>query len=178
MSEHVLLLTGAPGIGKTAVIHRVAERLRGRRLGGFYTEEIRTEGQRQGFRLATFDGREIVMAHRNHPKTYQIGRYGVDVAAIDAVVGQALRLDEDVDVYLVDEIGKMECLSSRFITSMRTLLDRKKLVVATIALRGSGFIAEVKRNQNAQLWGVTHMNRDKLPAKVIGWLGKILTPET
>ena len=35
----VLLLTGVPGIGKTTVIRRVAGRLKGRRLGGFYTEE-------------------------------------------------------------------------------------------------------------------------------------------
>ena len=34
----VLLFTGAPGIGKTTVVRRVAARLEGRRLKGFYTE--------------------------------------------------------------------------------------------------------------------------------------------
>ena len=47
----VLLLTGVPGIGKTTVIRRAADRLKGRRLGGFYTEEIREQGDRRGFRL-------------------------------------------------------------------------------------------------------------------------------
>ncbi|MFZ1060598.1 MAG: nucleoside-triphosphatase, partial [Candidatus Rokuibacteriota bacterium] len=47
---HVLLITGNPGSGKTTVIRRVAAALSGRRLGGFYTEEIRVGGERRGFR--------------------------------------------------------------------------------------------------------------------------------
>ncbi|GMQ90266.1 MAG: hypothetical protein BMS9Abin10_0623 [Gammaproteobacteria bacterium] len=134
MAEHVLLLTGPPGIGKTAAIRRVAEGLAGRRLGGFYTDEIRVQGQRQGFRLLTFDGRETVIAHIRHPKTYRVGKYGVDVSAIDAIVEGALGLDEQIDLYLIDEIGKMECLSRRFVSAMGKVLQVDKPVVATIAL--------------------------------------------
>ena len=36
-----LLITGTPGVGKTTVIRRVAERLEPERTRGFYTEEIR-----------------------------------------------------------------------------------------------------------------------------------------
>src|SRR6185503_8472150 len=36
-SMSVLLLTGPPGSGKTTALRRAAERLRERRLGGFYT---------------------------------------------------------------------------------------------------------------------------------------------
>ena len=45
-----ILLTGHPGIGKTTVIMRLAERLVDRTLAGFYTEELRLGAQRQGFR--------------------------------------------------------------------------------------------------------------------------------
>jgi nucleoside-triphosphatase len=75
----VLLLTGAPGIGKTTVIGRVAERLKGKKLGGFYTEEIRDGGERRGFQLVGFDGTERVIAHIGFPKTHRVGKYGVDV---------------------------------------------------------------------------------------------------
>ena len=54
--QHVLLITGAPGIGKTTVIQRVANELKHKGLRGFYTEEIREDGERRGFRLVGFDG--------------------------------------------------------------------------------------------------------------------------
>jgi nucleoside-triphosphatase len=80
------------------------------------------------------------MAHVDLPGPPRVGRYGVDVAAIDAVVDEVLAPRAGVDLHLVDEIGKMECLSPRFVRAMRALLDSGAPVVATIALRG-GFIA-------------------------------------
>ena len=52
-TRHVLLITGAPGIGKTSVIRRAAEGLKHKGLRGFYTEEIREDGERRGFRLVS-----------------------------------------------------------------------------------------------------------------------------
>jgi nucleoside-triphosphatase len=46
--QHFLLITGAPGIGKTTVIRRVADELKQKGLHGFYTEEIREDGERRG----------------------------------------------------------------------------------------------------------------------------------
>lgn len=88
----VLLLTGVPRIGKTTVIRRVADRLKEKRLGGFYTEEIRGHGGRRGFRLVGFDGTERIIAHVDFPKVHRVGKYGVDVEAIDGA-GDRLGLD-------------------------------------------------------------------------------------
>ena len=66
-----ILLTGRPGVGKTTVVRRVVEALtevdgsNGPRAGaaiasGFYTQEMRVEGQREGFRAITLDGREAM----------------------------------------------------------------------------------------------------------------------
>lgn len=163
-----LLLTGAPGVGKTTVIRRVAEQLAGARLGGFYTEEIRVAGSREGFRLIGFDGSERILAHTRLPAP-RVSKYGVDVAALDAAVA-ALLDPEAGEVFLVDEIGKMECLSERFVVAMRRLLDSGRVVVATVALRGGGFIAEVKRRSEVALREVTRANRDALPAEVLAWI--------
>ena len=170
---HSLLLTGTPGIGKTTVLRKVAEQLAGRRLAGFYTEEIRQQGQRQGFRLVTLTGQTAVIAQVDFPKTYRVGRYGVAVAAIDALVTDALAIDPAVEVYLVDEIGKMECLSAGFITAMQQLLATEKQVIATIARHGTGFITAIKQRPDAELWEVTHANRDTLPQAVVGWLSRL-----
>ena len=104
--RNVLLLTGVPGIGKTTVIRDLAASLSGWRVAGFYTEEIRVAGQRHGFRAVTFDGRERVMAHVDYRGPHRVGKYGVDVAAIDALAESALPVRQAVDVYLVDESSR------------------------------------------------------------------------
>lgn len=81
--RRVLLLTGAPGVGKTTVIRRLAESLGSEQLPGFYTEEIREGGERRGFRLVGFDRTAHIIAHVGFRKTNAVGKYGVDVRALD-----------------------------------------------------------------------------------------------
>jgi nucleoside-triphosphatase len=165
---HVLLITGVPGVGKTTLIRRVAERLPGTRLGGFYTEELREAGARAGFRLVDFAGNALTFAHVGF-KGPRVSRYGVDVAALDARA-EALLAPRPQMLYLVDEIGKMECLSPRFVAAMRHLLASGSCVVATVAKKGEGLIDEAKRWPGATLREVTHDNRDRLPDEILAWL--------
>lgn len=140
------------------------------RLGGFYTEEIRKAGQRKGFRLVTFNHEEGVIAHIDIDQRYRVGRYGVDVAAIDRFSDTALSIREDVDVYLIDEIGKMECLSDVFVRRIQSLLESDKTVIATVGKKGSGLIEQAKRWPDSQLWEITRANRDALIKEVMQWL--------
>jgi nucleoside-triphosphatase len=168
---HVLLITGMPGIGKTTLIRRVADGLAPDGLRGFYTEEIRKRGERSGFRLVSFDGTMRVIAHIDFSKIYRVGKYGVDIEALNDSAA-ILRSDPTARVYLVDEIGKMECLSDQFVAAMRGLLSGSTPVVATVGARGSGFIAEVKSRPDCELWEVTRRNRDELPARVLEWIAE------
>ena len=171
-SQRILLLTGAPGIGKTTVVRQVAAYLRSQGLGGFYTEEIRERGKRQGFRLVTFDGDEKIIAHFDFPKNYQVGKYGLDVEALNEVVEKALALSQAREIYLIDEIGKMECLSERFNRAMNRLLESSKTIVASVALKGTGVIYEIKQRSDSLMWEVTRQNRDQLPRKVLAWVDR------
>lgn len=172
-SKHVLLLTGRPGVGKTTVIRKVAARLSGLRLAGFYTEEIRgPDGSRTGFRARTIDGRERTIADVRLASSRRVGKYGVDVGALDELTESELRLRDDVDLYLIDEIGKMECLSVRFVRGVIRLLGSAKPILATVGARGSGLIADVKRQPDATLWEVTTGGREDLPDRIVAWLGE------
>ncbi len=112
------------------------------------------------------------MAHVGFRDPHRVGKYGVDVSVIDTLAESALAEKDDADVYLVDEIGKMECMSSRFVAALRGLLDSGKPVVATIAQKDGGFIAEVKQRKDAELWELTRANRDGMPQEVLAWLEK------
>ncbi len=167
-----LLLTGLPGCGKTTVVRRVVERLPGRRLAGFYTEEIRREGRRLGFDAIGLGGRRAVLAHVELRTKNRVGRYGVDVAAFNSVVEAELRTaPDDVDLFMIDEIGKMECFSRLFVEAATVLLDSEVPVLATIALKGGGFIREVKARPDVELLTVTAANRGDLPDRLVQRLG-------
>ena len=165
-----LLLTGAPGVGKTTAIKKVARRQN--RVAGFFTEEIRQNGSRQGFRLVPFEGNPRILAHVDIDSKARVSKYGVDVDMLEEVASTLLRPDPKVDLYIIDEIGKMECFSARFVECVRALLNGEALVLATIAARGAGFIAEVKARPDVEIWEVTRGNRDEIPVRAIDWLDR------
>ncbi len=180
-----ILLTGRPGIGKTTAIMRTAEILGGRpgscgsrsaaaairSIAGFFTEEIRKSRLRVGFRAVTFGGPSCILAHLDIPGPHRVGRYGVDVAAFERIV--LPELARPADLMVIDEIGKMECYSNRFIDSVRGLLEGPRPVVATIALQGGGFIAEAKSRADVEILEVTRESRDGLPALLVEKLLRI-----
>ena len=86
---HALLVTGAPGVGKTTLIRTVVAALP-RRFGGFVTEEIREEGRRVGFRVRSLDGAEAVLAHVRGVRGPRVGRFQVDVAGFERIGVTAL----------------------------------------------------------------------------------------
>ena len=174
MNARTLLITGPPGVGKTTVVQKIAASLAGWRLAGFYTEEIRDAGRRRGFRAVTFDGSVTTIAHERIGGPHRVGKYGVDISAIDALAAAALTATPSTDACLVDEIGKMECLSSVFVVAARRLLDGPTPFVATVGLRGGGFIAEVKRRSDVEVWKVTRANRDRVPQSAVARLRSVV----
>jgi nucleoside-triphosphatase len=159
-----------PGVGKTTLLRRLAAALGDRRLGGFTTEEVRERGRRVGFRIAPHGGRARLMAHVDFDGPPRVGRYGVDVVAVDAVAEETLAVEPGVSVYLVDEIGKMECLSARFVALMRALLGSDRRIVASVARRGGGFIEEVKARPDVELWEISPRNRDTMVGRILARL--------
>jgi nucleoside-triphosphatase len=160
--DHILI-TGLPGVGKTTLIRGLATRLASYEPAGFYTEEIRdATGKREGFRIVTLCGRRLVLSHIDFPGRIRVGRYGVDVAGFEQLLAQLDLGRAQSRLFIIDEIGKMECLSSLFVEEVTALLNGSSIVVATIALKGEGFIRQVKERADCRLITVTKENRDRL----------------
>jgi nucleoside-triphosphatase len=162
-----ILLTGLPGCGKTTVIMQILENLRNIKTAGFYTQEIRENNIRKGFRWTSLDGAEGILAHIDIKGPLWVGRYGVDVKAFENSVVPILDIDKtDAELLVIDEIGKMECMSEKFVTAVRKLFNSDKSVLATIAKKGGAFISEVKSFPDTKLFNLTAQNRDKIAAEI------------
>ncbi|MCI0572139.1 MAG: nucleoside-triphosphatase [Myxococcaceae bacterium] len=162
-----ILLTGVPGVGKTTVVREVVARLPGLDISGFLSEEARGAHGRTGFHVRTWDGRVGKLARTGSTGGPRVGRYAVDLQAFESVALPALALDPAVALYVVDEVGKMECLSTAFEEAMRQLLAAPVPLLATVSLRGGGFMAELRRWPGTKLLEVTRNNRDAMPERVV-----------
>jgi nucleoside-triphosphatase len=171
-----LLLTGKPGAGKTALIREALARAKVQ-AGGFYTEEIRVGGVRQGFKIVTLDGHEAILAHVNISSPYQVSKYHVDRDALDKVgvstLHQAL---QEADLIVIDEIGKMELFSNRFREAVVQAIDSGKKVLGTIMLNAHPFADQIKRHPEVEILQLTRDNRAEVMAKVLNWLAQTGRP--
>ncbi len=133
------------------------------RMAGFYTEEIREAGRRVGFRWHRLDGRTGILAHVKVKSPHRVGKYGVDLASFEGEAVSVLDPEApDVDLFVIDEIGKMECFSEEFVAAIRRLLKSDKSVLATVAQKGSGLIQQVKSYPGVELLPLTRENRDEV----------------
>ena len=168
-SDHILI-TGLPGSGKTTLFRRLADEFQDLNPVGFYTAEIRKGATRQGFSLCGLNGRTGVLAHVELRTGFRVGKYGVDVNGFEAFLRGLPLLEPQSGPVMIDEIGRMECLSNRFAVMVREILDADKQLIATIAQRGGGLIADLKKRAGVQLFTLTRENQDVLFDQIVSVL--------
>jgi len=168
--KKVLLLTGKPGTGKTVLIKEAIARAK-IKAGGFYTEEMRGGGVRQGFKIITLDGQDAILSHVNISSPYQVSKYKVDVESLNRVGVSALRRAlRDSDLVVIDEIGKMELLSPQFKEAVLQAIDSGQKVIGTIMLGTNPFADEIKRRPEVKLLSVTGANHKQALGEILDWL--------
>lgn len=170
MNKKNIFLTGAPSSGKTTVIKKVIKSLT-LPANGFYTEEERVNGKRVGFLMHTLDGKSGYLAHQNIKSEFYIRHYGVSIENIEKIAIPSIAPIEN-HIIILDEIGKMECFSQFFIEASRKALDSPNIVLGTITLGGTDYIAEVKKRNDIEIIEVTPENRDQLPEQLLAYLKK------
>ena len=82
----------------------------------------------------------------------------------------------DTELFVIDEIGKMECLSHKFVAAVHRLFAPEKSVLATVARKGAGLIRDVKNYPGTQLFDLTRENRERTIAEIIQILSFLKKP--
>jgi nucleoside-triphosphatase THEP1 len=156
-----LLLTGPPRCGKSTLVEKLVRRL-DRPLTGFFTRELREKGRRVGFSITTLDGKEGILAHESSKSQKRVGKYGVNVGDLARIAVPSMIPSSADQIVVIDEIGKMECLSPIFRETLAKVLDSENLVIGSIAQKGDAFIEKIKERKDVLLVIVSEKNRDSL----------------
>ena len=163
------LVTGPPGCGKSYLVERVIEILE-RSATGFYTREVRERGRRTGFSIVTLDGKRGILAGIGRPGP-RVGRYGVNLRDVDEIAVPSMIPSEGNTLVVIDEIGKMECLSGRFREILLKTLNAINPVLGSIALKGDRFIEGIKARRDVDLIHISEINRDNLVREIARKIG-------
>jgi nucleoside-triphosphatase len=139
---------------------------------GFWTPEMRHGRTRLGFAVETLSGERSVLASRDLPGPPRVGRYGVNVEAMDRLVvpeierGVAAAGSRADVIIVMDEIGKMELFSRSFREAASGAFDSPARVLGTIMARPQPFADALKARADVEVVNVTRDNRDSLPESV------------
>ena len=167
-----ILFTGRPGCGKSTTIEKIVRRME-RPATGFFTREIRSRGRRVGFSVTTLDGKHGTLAHIDIRSSKRVGRYGVNLSDIDTIAVPSMVPANDHVIVVVDEIGKMECVSELFRQTLLKILDSANILVGSIALRGDAFSDAIRKRPDTLLITVSEKNRNDLVEEFFARQGSI-----
>ncbi len=169
ITPHNVLVSGPPGCGKTTLIEKVVRAIHVP-VAGFITREIREKGNRVGFSIETMTGGKATLAHVDFDGPFRVGRYGVSIEALEAIAVPSLLPQSGNILIVIDEIGKMECLSPSFQKAVLHAMDSSNRVLASIAQKGSPFIEGIKARKDVLLLKMSAANREALAASIISEL--------
>lgn len=160
----IIVLTGAPGVGKTTAVIRVARALkeRGVKVGGIVSRELRINNMRVGFEfidLTSNDRSVLASITGNGPK---VGKYFVNIAGCRFAAERLTNAVRNSDVIICDEIGPMELKSKEFIDSVKNLLEVDKKVIVVVHQKLQHPLTDEFRNKSSLLINLDLKNREKV----------------
>ncbi len=153
-----ILVSGRPGIGKTTLIKRLAERISG---CGFYTEEVRFNGRRIGFDGVRIPSGERVILARVGKEPPRVGKYSVSPRGVETLIRW---LENCKGTIYVDEIGPMELLHPGFGDAVLRSAERSNVFVGTVHRR---IAREWANKLNAKLFWLTEENRERVFQEIL-----------
>jgi len=173
-----LLITGRPRVGKTTLVKNTIKEVTSLKpsvnIRGFITNEIRMNSKRIGFNLETFDGQTGILArvekYCEFNSDIRVGNYFVFLNDLEKFTGT---FSDHSDILVIDEIGKMELYSERFIESLDFALENKK-IFGTLGKVNHPIISSILGRRDTKIIELTKNNRYEMGVKAIKLLIDLL----
>lgn len=162
-----ILITGRPGVGKTTLVRKIIQDLE-LDAGGFYTQEVRKEGIRQGFEIVTLEGKRGLLASVDLKSPSRVGKYGVNLRNLEEVGGQAIEeaLLRKRRFLVIDEIGKMELCSPRFVFWLKRALESSVRILGVIKLKDNELTQEIKNRPDTLVLLLDSSNFEEVEKRI------------
>lgn len=165
-------ITGLPGAGKTHTLRRVIEMLQAEEIivGGMVTDAIIEKGAKVGFSVENIlTGEKGVLAHKTLKSEVRFLDYGVDIDILDSIGVQAIsEANQRAEVIVIDEVGKLEVESDRFVVVVKEVLDSDKPLILTLHKKSRNpLLQDIRRRDDVRILEVTPINKNILPYKII-----------
>jgi nucleoside-triphosphatase THEP1 len=172
--ENFVLIVGLPGSGKTTLVERIRTWCPDRRVDGFITREVRdAQGQRVGFDLIDWlHGTAYPLARKAWTEaSARVGRYGVRPEVLDAFVDRLTARNPTAPaLWVLDEFGKMESFSKRFLTWLATLDLTRQRLVATGPVHPLPAYLPFLHRWRPDVWEITAGSRADVTRRLYAWL--------
>jgi len=118
-------ITGNPNTGKTTLLKEIVDELKknGLRVGGIVSPEERHHGTRTAFYVMDINtGKKALLASvkGDGPK---VSKYYVNIQSFESIAIPVMQKYGNYDVFVIDEIGRMEMKSKRFAALLEDIIE-------------------------------------------------------
>ncbi|MEM4359284.1 MAG: NTPase [Candidatus Bilamarchaeaceae archaeon] len=127
-------ITGLPKSGKTTILRKLIEEFkkRGLKVGGFISPEEREHGTREGFYVQDIDTGRIGRLASTKGDGPKVSKYHVDIKSFESIAVPIMKKVDEYDVLIIDEIGRMEMKSKKFVELLDEVFESQTPVIASI----------------------------------------------
>jgi nucleoside-triphosphatase len=165
-------ITGLPQAGKTQTLMKVIEMLEsdGLKVGGMITEPILDDKRRSGFYVTDWRTKQKgILASTEIKSKFTVGKFGIDLEVLEDIGVNALNMAcVESDVIVIDEVGKIEVESEKFVNAVKAALDVEKPILLTLHKKSRNpLLQDIRRRDDVRILEVTPINRNLLPYKIM-----------
>ncbi len=170
-------ITGLPNVGKTSTLIKIVKKLESEdfTVAGMVTRPIEEGGKRVGVLVQDWrTGEEEVFSRLDFDTKQKVetdeGIYHVKTEILEKIGVNALNValtDPEVDILIIDEVGKMEMHSEEFCETVKQALDSDKPVLMTLHKKSRNpLLQDIRRRDDVRILEVTPVNKNLLPYKI------------